>query len=212
MKIDIDNQNDLNEKNLQNVDVAIEFTIPEIAVDNYKKCFAAKIPVVSGTTGWLDRFSEIELMCKNHENSFFYASNFSLGVNIFFKLNTFLARIMNQHKDYEVAMSETHHTQKLDAPSGTAITLAEGVLRQIDRKEQWKLNSPSSKNIIGIEAIRRGNVPGIHTITYDSEVDIIQITHDAKSRQGFAKGAVLAAEFMKEKTSGIYGMDDLLQM
>lgn len=209
--IDVDNQHDLNEQNLQAVDVAIEFSTPQTAVEHYKKCFSQGIPVVSGTTGWLDRFSEIETLCQEEGKAFFYASNFSLGVNLFFQLNAYLARMMNKHNEYEVKMTETHHTQKLDAPSGTAITLAEEVLAAMDRKTEWQLDVPSSDQILGIQSVRRDPVPGIHTLSYESDVDVIEITHDAKSRRGFALGAVLAAEYMQDKRTGVYGMKDLME-
>lgn len=208
--IDINNQSDLNKEKLADIDVAIEFTIPETAFNNYLACFEAGVPVVSGTTGWLDKFPEIEKKCEEG-NGFFYASNFSLGVNIFFELNKHLAKIMNAYPDYDVAMEEIHHTNKLDAPSGTAITLAEGVVDNVDRKKQWVLNDFKSTDDFQITAKRLGTVPGTHTVTYDSIVDEIEIMHRAKGRQGFALGSVLAAEFMKEK-KGLFGMKDLLNI
>ena len=209
LKIDINNQADLNAANLVNIDVAIEFTIPTSAVANYKVCFASNVPVVSGTTGWLEKQTEVESICKNENKGFFYASNFSLGVNLFFALNKHLAKLMNPFDDYDVAQEEIHHTQKLDAPSGTAITLAEGVISELDRKKQWTLQNINSSEDFQIVAKRLGKVPGTHTITYDSDVDSIEIKHTAKSRAGFALGAVLAAEYMNGKT-GVHGMNDLL--
>jgi len=208
--VDIDNQSELNNENLGDIDVAIEFSIPDTALGNYMKCFSADVPVVSGTTGWLDKMPEIEALC-NAGKGFFYASNFSLGVNVFFELNSHLAKIMNAYPQYDVAMEEIHHTNKLDAPSGTAITLAESIVNNIDRKKQWKLNEFSSVGDFQITAKRLGTVPGTHTVTYDSAVDEIEIMHRAKGRQGFAFGAVIAAEFMAGK-KGLYGMKDLLKM
>lgn len=193
----------------RSADVAIEFTSPESAFNNYKKAFAANIPVVSGTTGWLDKLDEIKRECRENGQTFFYASNFSLGVNLFFALNKYLAKIMNKFSDYDVRMEETHHIHKLDAPSGTAITLAEGILEFSDNKDKWILDNDGEKNELKITSFREGEVPGIHTVIYESEVDSIQITHDAKSRKGFALGAVLAAEFTKGK-KGFLGMEDML--
>jgi len=207
--IDISNPHELTQENLSKVDVAIEFTIPTTAYTNYITCFKAQVPVVSGTTGWLDKYDKLVSECSNYSSGFFYASNFSLGVNLFFELNKKLAKLMNPFPEYDVAMEEIHHTQKLDAPSGTAITLAEGIIQEIERKKQWKLQEFSNESDFQIVAKRLGKVPGTHTITYDSEVDSIEISHTAKSRKGFALGAVLAAEFMKEK-KGIFGMKDLL--
>ena len=209
--IDKDNTHDLTAENLAKADVAIDFSIPDTAYANIQKCFEANTPVVCGTTGWLDRFDEITNTANNKKKGFFYASNFSLGVNIFFKLNEQLAKMMSALKDYEVSMEEVHHIHKLDAPSGTAITLAEGVINNIESKKDWVLNKPSSDEHLGIKAIREGEVPGTHRIKYDSEVDFIHIEHVAKSRQGFALGAVLAAEYMNGKT-GFHTMDNLLNL
>ncbi len=211
LKIDIDNQEDLNQENLQNIDVAIEFTVPSSAVANYYKCFEAKVPVVSGTTGWLDKLPEVESYCANEKQGFLYASNFSLGVNLFFALNKKLAELMNPYDIYDCAMEEIHHTKKLDAPSGTAITLAEGVLKNLDRKKKWVLNDFKTTDDFQITAKRVGGVPGTHTITYDSDVDTIEISHIARSRAGFAFGVVLAAEYMAGKT-GIHTMNDVLNL
>lgn len=208
--IDIQNQHDFTSENLKKVDVAIEFSRPETTVTNIRKCFAADIPVVCGTTGWLEHFDTIKQECMNGGKAFFYASNYSLGVNIFFKVNQYLARIMNNFPQYEVEMEEVHHTQKLDAPSGTAISLAKDIIANLERKNHWQLDSQDGTDALKITAIRRDPVPGIHTITYDSAVDFIEMTHSAKSRKGFAFGAVLAAEFVKGK-KGIFSMDDLLK-
>jgi len=211
--IDIANASDLNVANLagNNIDVAIEFTTPATAYGNYLLCFEAGVPVVSGTTGWLEKFGSIQDLCDTQNKGFFYASNFSLGVNIFFALNKRLAELMNPYNEYDVAIEEIHHTQKLDAPSGTAITLAQDIVAAIDRKKSWQLNDFNSVDELQITAKRLGKVPGTHTITYDSEVDSIEISHRAKSRKGFALGVVIAAEFMKGKT-GLFGMNDLLGM
>jgi len=211
LKIDITNPEELSVSNLQKADLAIEFTTPDSAVDNYKLCFEAGIPVVSGTTGWLSRKSEVHQLCKTLNGTFFYSSNFSLGVNIFFVLNKKLAELMSSHEEYKVEMKEIHHTQKLDAPSGTAITLAEGIMDYIPELESWVNHSTERPNELGIISEREGQVPGTHIIRYDSEVDYIEITHCAKSRQGLAFGAVLAAEFSHEK-KGVLSMNDLLNL
>lgn len=206
--IDINNPQDFASEAFRSADVAIEFTSPATAYGNYLKCFEAGVPVVSGTTGWLDKMPEIKRMCSEEGKTFFYASNFSIGVNIFFAVNKYLAKIMNNFPSYDVRMTEVHHVHKLDAPSGTAITLAEGILENIDRKERWTLNTAEAPTDLPIQAIREGEVPGIHEITYESEADIISIKHDAKSRAGFALGAVLAAEFTAGK-KGFLGMSDM---
>lgn len=206
--IDVDNQQDFESEAFRSADVAIEFTVPSVAVQNYRKCFAAGVPVVSGTTGWLEHLPEIKEACRQGQ-TFFYASNFSLGVNIFFALNRYLARIMNDFPAYEVKMEEVHHIHKLDAPSGTAISLAEDILEELDRKTGWVEGREAAPEEIGITAIRRDEVPGIHTIEYESDVDTIRITHDAKSRKGFALGAVVAAEFTCGK-KGFLTMKDML--
>lgn len=208
--IDINNPEEIYSDNFKSADVAIEFTTPATAFDNYMKCFSADVPVVSGTTGWLNRIGEIKEMCEKEGKTFFYASNFSIGVNIFFALNKHLAKIMNQFPAYDVKMMETHHIHKLDAPSGTAITLAEGILENVERKDRWTLETAEKETDIPIHAIREGEVPGIHEITYESEADTISIKHDAKSRTGFALGAVLAAEFTAGK-KGFLGMEDMLK-
>ena len=211
LKIDIDNQYELTIENLKKADVAIEFTIPSSAIANYNLCFDAGIPVVSGTTGWLDKKEEVYSSCRSKNGTFFYASNFSVGVNIFFSINEKLAQLMGTRSEYKVEMKEIHHTQKLDAPSGTAITLAEGIIKNIAGKTRW-VNQPTDKDDeVGIISEREGQVPGYHAIRYDSEVDTIEIIHNAKSRAGFALGAVLAAEFSFGK-KGIFGMNDLLNL
>jgi 4-hydroxy-tetrahydrodipicolinate reductase len=208
--IDIDNPQDLNADNLKNIDVVIEFTIPKAAINNYKTCFDAGVPVVSGTTGWLDKWNEVTAYCREKNTAFFYASNFSLGVNLFFDLNKKLARMMNPFDQYKVEMTEVHHTKKLDAPSGTAISLAEDIMEtyQLDK---WVNKKTEQKNELGIVSEREGDVPGIHTIKYDSNVDYIEITHSAKSRKGFALGAVIAAEYTA-KNKGILSMKEMLNI
>lgn len=208
--IDENNKSEFDSPAFKNSDVAIEFTMPASALDNYKKCFEANVPVVSGTTGWLDSLDAVKKECLDGGHTFFYASNYSLGVNIFFALNKHLAKIMNQFPDYDVKMEEIHHIHKLDAPSGTAITLAEGLIENIARKSKWNLEVEKSPSEIAIHCIREGEVPGIHEIIYESEVDTISIKHDAKSRKGFALGAVVAAEFAYNK-KGFLGMNDLLK-
>lgn len=190
-------------------DVAIEFTTPATAMNNFKKCFEANIPVVAGTTGWLEHLPEVKKACDENGQTFFYASNYSLGVNVFFAVNKYLAKIMNQFSNYSVRMEETHHIHKLDAPSGTAITLAEGIIENLSTKTDWHLEEESKPSDIAIHCIREGEVPGIHEIFYESEADVISIKHDAKSRKGFALGAVLAAEFTSTK-KGFLGMNDML--
>jgi 4-hydroxy-tetrahydrodipicolinate reductase len=207
--IDISNTRELNEKNLANTDMAIDFSTPDSAYENIITCFNSGIPIVSGTTGWLAKFDEVMKMCREKGHAFFYASNFSLGVNIFFNLNRYLAKIMNNFNDYDCSIEEIHHIHKLDAPSGTAITLARDLIDTIDRKLQWELNGASEPSTLKISAIRENDVPGTHTIAYDSAVDSIVIRHTAKNRMGLARGAVLAAEFLLGK-QGYYTMSDML--
>ena len=208
--IDIDNQDDFNSAAFKSADVAIEFTRPEVALENYRKAFEAGVSVVSGTTGWTEKLPEVKAMIDQKDATLFWSSNFSIGVNIFMAVNKFLAKIMNQFPAYNVGMTEIHHTQKLDAPSGTAITLAEGILENLNRKTAWVKETENSPEELAIKAIREGQVPGIHTIRYESAVDSIEITHDAKSREGFALGAVVAAEFTAGK-KGLLGMGDLMK-
>jgi 4-hydroxy-tetrahydrodipicolinate reductase len=207
--IDISNARDLNEKNLAGADMAIDFSTPDSAYGNIITCFQSGIPIVCGTTGWLDKFDEVMQLCREKEHAFFYAPNFSLGVNIFFSLNRYLARIMNNFNDYDCSVEEIHHIHKLDAPSGTAITLARDLLDTIDRKKQWELNQASEPSSLKISAIRENEVPGTHIVIYDSSVDSIAIRHMAKNRRGLALGALLAAEFLLGK-KGYYTMSDLL--
>ena len=219
--IDINNREELDGDAFKSADVAIEFTAPHVAYDNCVAAMNAGVKVVSGSTGWYQQHeSEMREMCEKKGKTLFWSSNFSLGVAIFSAVNKYLAKIMNRFPDYSVHMEETHHIHKLDAPSGTAITLAEGILENIDRKDAWvmgNLTNPDGtmtkgeaprNNELAINAIRRDEVPGIHSITYDSPADTITITHDAHNRSGFALGAVLAAEFV-EKNTGMLGMKDL---
>jgi 4-hydroxy-tetrahydrodipicolinate reductase len=188
-------------------DIAIDFSVPTSAVSHISECLNQNVPVISGTTGWLENYDEMVHLCQEKNGSFIYASNFSLGVNIFFELNNYLAKMMKNLKDYNVTMEEIHHTQKLDAPSGTAITLAEGVIKHTDYSN-WTLETPIS-NEIRIDAKRIENVPGTHSVFYDSEVDQIEIKHTAHSREGFALGAVVAAEWLVGK-KGVFTMKDVL--
>ncbi|MCL2649921.1 MAG: 4-hydroxy-tetrahydrodipicolinate reductase [Candidatus Azobacteroides sp.] len=206
--IDINNLQDFDSDAFKSAEVAIEFTQPQTAFNNYRKCFERNVPVVAGTTGWLENMPEIKTACEKEGKTFFYASNYSVGVNIFFAVNKYLAKIMNQFPGYDVRMEETHHIHKLDAPSGTAITLAEGILENISKKNKWVKGRESQPDELGIRSIREGEAPGIHEIIYESEVDIISIKHDAKNRKGLALGAVIAAEFTKGK-KGFLTMNDI---
>ena len=215
--IDIDNQQDFQSEAFKSADVAIEFTAPQAAYGNYLKAWEQGVKVVSGSTGWMkEHGDDVRKACTEGLNAqhptpctLFWASNFSIGVAIFSAVNKYLARIMNQFPQYDVEMEETHHVHKLDHPSGTAITLAEGILENIDRKDAWAEDTTDPK-LLRIDHIRRGEVAGIHTVRYDSEADIITITHDAHSRQGFALGAVLAAEYTCEHT-GLLTISDMFK-
>lgn len=208
--IDIDNQEDFESEAFASADVAIEFTAPHVAYGNYLKAWKAGVKVVSGSTGWLkEHGDEVRNACANEGKTLFWASNFSVGVAIFSAVNKYLAKIMNQFPQYDVNMVETHHVHKLDAPSGTAITLAEQIVENLDRKTRWGLHE-TAPDVLRIDDIRRSEVPGIHSISYDSPADIITITHDAHSRQGFALGAVLAAEYTAEH-QGLLTIDDMFQ-
>ncbi|MBT6439042.1 MAG: 4-hydroxy-tetrahydrodipicolinate reductase [Flavobacteriales bacterium] len=198
------------ERDVSKADLAIDFSTPETVVDNIKKCFAVNVPVVVGTTGWYERFSEVCRLCELGGHSLFHATNFSIGVNIFFEVNKKLAELMNSQPDYEIEMTEIHHTQKLDSPSGTAITLADGIIENVDRKSFWSENKPGEESIL-IHAKRERDVPGIHIVNYENEIDNIEIKHEAKGRIGFATGAVLAAEWLLDKP-GVYTMKDLLKL
>ena len=220
-KIDIDNQQDFDSEAFRTSDVAIEFTAPSVAYGNVQRCFAAGVPVVSGSTGWMaDHADEVRRQCEQEGKTLFWSSNFSVGVYLFGLVNRYLARLMNNFPEYDVRMEEVHHIHKLDHPSGTAITLAEQILEEVERKNSWTVgtltqsdgtavteHTPSATEM-AIDSIRRGEVPGIHSITWDSEADAITITHDAHSRRGFALGAVLAAEYAATH-KGLLTMNDL---
>ncbi len=193
---------------LEDSEIAIDFSIPSEAFNNVNKCFSLNIPIVSGTTGWLDKFEEAKVNCLHNNGAFIYASNYSLGVNLFFELNEQLARMMARFKEYDVQMEEIHHTQKLDAPSGTAISLAEGIIANTS-KDNWALDVTKNNNEIPIVAKRIDKVPGTHSIVYDSMVDEIEIKHTAKNRDGFAFGAIIAAEWLQHK-KGVFTMKDVL--
>lgn len=195
---------------LELADVAIEFTRPDAAADNILHCFEKKVPVVVGTTGWYQRLPEIKEVAYQHNGTLLYSTNFSIGVNIVFHLNELLAKLMDKNGEYSASITEIHHSQKLDKPSGTAITLAEGILANIAALKEWKLDIETMESVLPIHSERMGDVPGTHIISYESDVDKIQITHEAKSRKGFALGAVKAAEWLHGK-NGVYTMKDFLK-
>ncbi len=209
LKIDLHNLDDFNQKNFENIDAAIEFTGPHTAYNNIIKCIELGKPIVSGSTGWLNRLTDVESACNDKQGSFIYASNFSVGVNIFFEVNKKLAELMKGKDQYDVAIKEIHHTQKKDAPSGTAITLAEHILSNNTSKSSWVNDTPTSKNQLFIKSERIDPYPGLHEVTYSSSIDEIKIIHNAHSRDGFALGAVLAAEYIAER-KGIFTMKDVL--
>jgi len=209
--IDMDNPGDLNPENVKGLDVAIEFSAPGAAPGNILKCIELGLPVVSGTTGWNEHMDKIMKACIEKDGAFFYASNFSIGVNILLAMNRKLASIMDKFPEYRVSMEETHHIHKLDAPSGTAITLAEGIIEQLGSCKSWSLKNNDDPSEIHIKSIREGEVKGIHKVRYDSPIDSISISHEAKSRDAFASGVLLAASFMRGK-KGTFGMSDLLNI
>ena len=209
LKIDIQNNQDFTEAALQKADVAIEFTGPHSAFENVKKCIAWGVPVVSGSTGWLDQWTEIKDLCEFKNGTLIYSSNYSIGVNLFFELNKQLAQLMEPYNNYDVSMTEVHHTEKKDAPSGTAISLAEQILTNLSRKNKWVNAASANSNELVIQSERIDPAPGTHIVKYSSEVDDIEIIHTAHTRIGFASGAVLAAEFAFEK-KGIFTMKDVL--
>ena len=222
--IDMDNAAELDAAHLQGIDVALEFTTPATAYRNIRTCIECGTPVVSGTTGWTDRLPELQALCRERGGALFYASNYCLGVNLMFRLNRQLAVMMNRVGGYEVRIEEVHHTQKKDAPSGTAITLAEGIIDRLDTKQGWVNYAPGIEHAanrverseetpadcVEIRSVREGAVPGIHTVSYESEDDRLEIRHTIKNRRTLAAGAVVAAEFLCGK-SGVYDMDDLLK-
>lgn len=209
LKIGAENLADFTIENLRDADVAIEFSNPESAFENISKCIEAGVPVISGTTGWLDKKPLIETLCQEKEGAFLYASNFSIGVNIFFAVNEFLAKMMNDRPQYDVEMEEIHHLQKLDAPSGTGISLADQVIQKLDRKAEWINEAAFAENQISLVSKREEGVPGTHTVTYDSPIDEIEIKHTAHSRKGFALGALTAARWIVGK-KGCFAMKDVL--
>jgi 4-hydroxy-tetrahydrodipicolinate reductase len=207
--IDIDNRDDLNASRLAGIDVVIEFSTPDSAFENISKCLGLSVPVVSGTTGWLRDYEKAAEICRRNNTSFIASSNFSIGVNILFRLNEELARFMARYNDYSVSIEEIHHTKKLDAPSGTAITLAQGIIGQHAQYERWCLENDNAADCVPIVSVREGLVPGTHTIAWDSEIDTISIRHVAKNRRGLALGAVVAAEYISTK-KGIFSMRDVM--
>jgi len=214
LRIGEDNLADLTIANLQKADVAIEFTRPDAVISNIKLCFDAGVPVVVGTTAWLDKLSEVSTLCASKNGALFYSPNFSIGVNIFFEINRKLASIMNSQPQYDIAIEEIHHTEKLDAPSGTAIRTAEVILESLTRKAKWTLADPFAKTSdqtggLLITAKREPHVPGTHIVTYSSDVDEFQLLHQAKTRRGFAEGAVMAARWLPGR-KGVFEMKDLL--
>ncbi len=209
LKINSKNLHDFNPKNLIKAEVAIEFSRPESAFQNITKCLEVGLPVVTGTTAWLGQLEEAKAICTKNNGALLFASNFSIGVNIFFEINKQLARMMDGHSQYNISMEEIHHTQKLDAPSGTAITLAEGIISEIQRKLNWSKEQETTPSELAIKSKRIENVPGTHIINYDSEVDSIEIKHTAHSREGFASGAILAAEWIIGKV-GYFEMKHML--
>lgn len=211
LKVDHNNASAFSADMLKDAEVAIEFSTPSSAVSNIMTCFEANVPVVIGTTGWLEKLEEIKKMCTKKEQSLFYASNFSIGVNIFFKLNDFLAKVMSSQPSYDVSMEEIHHIHKLDSPSGTGLSLAKQIMETIPSKTKWIEGEAKSKEELSIISKREGEVPGTHIVKYASEVDEIEIMHKANSRKGFAMGAVMAAEWLPGK-QGVYGMNDMLKL
>lgn len=209
LKISQVNLADFNKENLQQADIAIEFTGPHSAFENVMKCIEWNVPVVCGSTGWLERYHEVVKSVEQHQGSFLYASNFSVGVNIFFEINKKLAQLMAHRPDYDVSIKEIHHTAKKDAPSGTAISLAEQVMQQIDRKKRWVNKATGNKADLFIFSERTDPAPGTHHVKYHSAIDDIEIIHTAHNRMGFAAGAVMAAEFIVDK-KGVYSMKDVL--
>lgn len=213
LKITSQNLHELTVENLRKADVAIEFTTPDSAADNIKLCFEAGVPVVVGTTAWLAQLEDVKATCATEQGGLFFSPNFSIGVNLFWEVNKKLAQLMNQQPQYTVSMEEIHHTEKKDAPSGTAVKTAEVILENYSLKTDWELatTSPSASDKLLIVAKREPHVPGTHIVTYKSAVDFIQLTHEAVNRRGFAEGAVLAAKWIVGK-KGVYGMSDLLQL
>ena len=209
LKIDLSNTSDFTKENIQKANVAIEFTGPETAFENISKCIQWGVPVISGSTGWLDHFEKAKKLCEEKKGCLIYASNFSIGVNLFFEINKQVAALMEPYAHYDVSMTEIHHTEKKDAPSGTAISLAEQILANIGRKNKWVNEASNEASDLVIRSERIDPAPGTHSVTYDSPIDSIEITHTAHTRKGFAGGALLAAEFANQKM-GIFTMKDVL--
>ena len=209
LTIDVDNVKDFTKENLEQADVAIEFTSPHSAFENVRKCLTAGVPVVCGSTGWLDKWNETRLLCEKENGAMVYSSNYSIGVNIFFEINKRLAALMAAHNDYDVTMQEIHHTQKKDAPSGTAVSLAEQILESVHRKKNWVNRQGNHPEELEIISERNDPAPGTHIVKYSSAIDDIEIIHTAHNRTGFATGAVIAAEFIKDR-KGIFSMKEVL--
>lgn len=207
--VDKDNLSDLNERSTRDIDVAVEFTTPETAFENVLKCLKMKIPVVCGTTGWLKDYNKAVVACNENRTSFIHSSNFSIGVNILFMLNAELAKQMSHFNDYKPFIEEIHHTKKLDAPSGTAITLANGIVAQHHGYDGWCFENEMTDKKIPVRAVREGTVPGTHTIVWESEIDSISLRHEAKNRKGLALGAIVAAEYVWTR-KGVFTMNDVL--
>jgi 4-hydroxy-tetrahydrodipicolinate reductase len=207
--IDIENASDLNIKNLKGVDVAIEFSLPTTAFNNISECLNCRVPVVSGTTGWLEHYQAAVDLCKKNGTSFIHSTNFSIGVNLFFRLNSEMARHMKKYEDYKVSIEEIHHTKKLDAPSGTAITLANAITGEHKGYLSWHKGGVVEAGSVPIVSIREGEVPGIHVVTWDSEIDTISLRHESKNRKGLALGAVVAAEYISSRV-GVFTMNDVM--
>lgn len=211
LKITSSNKNDLTKENLTGIDAVIEFSRPDVVINNIRICLKAGIPIVVGTTGWYEHLDEIKSLCSVEKGSLIYASNFSIGVNLFFELNTYLASIISSYPTYEVQMEEIHHTQKLDKPSGTAITLANDILKKIKQKTSWTLSEQKTNpEQLAIKSVRKDSIVGTHMVKYSSDIDEIEIKHTANNRKGFASGAVIAAEWIVNR-KGIYEMRDLIK-
>jgi 4-hydroxy-tetrahydrodipicolinate reductase len=211
LKISVDNLQDCTTENIQKADVAIEFTSPESAIQNLQMCIDAGVPVVCGSTGWVEHEEELKKYCTEHNGTVLFSSNFSIGVNIFFAINKKLAALINPHKGYDISITETHHTAKLDAPSGTAITIAQQILENNNSKNKWILGSSNNTTDLPITSVRENPAPGTHSVLYSSAIDSIEIIHTAHSRAGFAAGALAAAVFLQNK-KGIYTMSDVLNI
>lgn len=209
LRIDVGNRHELTPDNLKDIDVVIDFSTPESAFRNISDCLSAGVPVVSGTTGWLEDYEKAAELCRKNNTSFIHSSNFSIGVNLLLRLSSELSKYMNDHREYSVHIEETHHVKKLDAPSGTAITIAKGIEENHKAYSGWCLEPETGQGRVGIRALREGMVPGTHTITWDSDIDTLVLRHEAKNRKGLAFGAVLAAEFISER-KGVFTMSDVL--